>query len=101
MRRIVKRFLLRRQRENDKGEEGDVEQIKQDLQMFRFEMHNDLKRSRLNYLKSLAFVHSGISILGDESLKNGKPENLEKFLSFKAFGNDIDGILDEVKNKDS
>jgi hypothetical protein len=95
MQRIIKRFLLRSQREKEKGDEGDAEQIKQDLQMFRFEMHNDLKRARLNSLKSLAVIHGGISVMGDEALKTSKTETIEKFSSFKSYETDIEQLLNE------
>jgi predicted DNA binding CopG/RHH family protein len=93
MQRIIKRFLLRSQIEKEKGDEGDAEQIKQDLQMFRFEMHIDLKRTRMNYLKSLAVIHGGISVMGDEALKSSKTETIEKFSSFKSYQTNIDLLL--------
>ena len=46
MQRIVKRFLLHKQRETDEVGETDFEELKQDLQMVRYEMINDLKKSR-------------------------------------------------------
>ena len=87
MQRIVKRFLLRSQRENKKNEETDVGQIKQDLKMFRFEMHADLKRSRLNSLKSLAVVQTGISLIGNETQKSS---NSKKFFNFNSIKADLD-----------
>jgi hypothetical protein len=95
MQRIIKRFLLRSQREKEKGDEGDAEQIKQDLQMFRFEMHNDLKRTRMSSLKSLAVIHDVISVMGDEALKSSKTEAIEKFSSFKSYETDIEQLLNE------
>ena len=95
MQRIIKRFLLRGQREKEKGDEGNAEEIKQDLQMFRFEMHNDLKKARINSLKSLVVIHDGISVMGDVALKSSKNGAIEKFTGFKSFETDIERLLNE------
>ncbi|CAF4487270.1 unnamed protein product, partial [Rotaria magnacalcarata] len=47
MERVIKRFLLHKQREEqDEIREGDFEELKQDIQMLRFEMMNRLDETR-------------------------------------------------------
>ena len=52
--------------------------------MFRFEMHNDLKRAKINSLKSLSMIHGGIAALGEEALKGSDSESIRKFNCFKT-----------------
>lgn len=64
MQRIVKRFLLHKQRETDEVGEADFDELKQDLQMVRYEMLNDLKRYREENNRNISLIHSGIVLLG-------------------------------------
>jgi hypothetical protein len=64
MQRIVKRFLLHKQRETDEVSEADFDELKQDLQMVRYEMLNDLKRYREENYRLIAHIHDGILLLG-------------------------------------
>lgn len=90
----MKRFLLR-QRESEKRE-GGIEEIKQDLQMVRFEMHNDLKKSGKNSLKSLHNLHNGVAIMGDQIMNNSSNNVLsDHFIDFKSYKTDIEEIMQE------
>ncbi len=68
MQRIVKRFLLHKQREKDEVGEADFDELKQDLQMVRYEMNNDLKRYREENYRLFTHIHSGIVLLGNFKL---------------------------------
>jgi hypothetical protein len=89
MQRIVKRFLLHSQRESDDNHERDFEELKQDLQMIRYEMLNDLKRSKEESYQSVSLIHAGLSIIGEEVFKNSTPDNLSRFSEYKSYGNEI------------
>lgn len=74
MQRIVKRFLLYQQRESDEVYEADFDELKQDVQMIRFEITDELKRTFDDNQKCLNLINSGIGIIGDEILKDSHDE---------------------------
>jgi hypothetical protein len=84
MQRIVKRFLLHKQRETDEVGETDFEELKQDLQMVRYEMINDLKKSREETLRLIHHISSGLIIIGDELFLSKESLNSNKFKEFSA-----------------
>lgn len=84
MQRIVKRFLLHKQRESDNVGEADFEELKQDLQMVRFEMLNDLKRSRDETSRMITTIHAGLVLIGEEMFVNSTSENSTRFKEFKT-----------------
>lgn len=84
MQRIVKRFLLHKQRESDEVGEADFDELKQDLQMVRFEMLNDLKRSRDDTNRLISTMQAGLIIIGDEVFGGSKLSS-ENSLRFKEF----------------
>jgi hypothetical protein len=102
MQRIVKRFLLHKQRESDEVGEADFDELKQDLQMVRYEMLNDMKRVREDTTRLVSHLTHGLSLLGDEIFKNNlkvnennkENENYQRFnAEFKNF--DFDLILND------
>jgi hypothetical protein len=106
MQRIVKRFLLHSQRESE-GFEKEFEELKQDLQMIRYEMANDLKRTKEEQFQSMNLMHTGLNLLGDEILAASKNHKLiHKFNEYRLLSNELaetlkddlmtlDGHLDE------
>lgn len=84
MQRIVKRFLLHKQRESDEVGEADFDELKQDLQMVRFEMLNDLKRSRDDTARLISNIQSGLLLIGEEVFGNSKSENSARFKEYKT-----------------
>lgn len=93
MQRIVKRFLLHKQRESDEVGEADFDELKQDLQMVRYEMLNDLKKSRDDTLKFISHINNGILLIGDELFKESLSQNAQSFRDYKnseyEFGDDF------------
>jgi hypothetical protein len=99
MQRIVKRFLLHKQRESDDVKESDFDELKQDLQMVRFEMLNDIKKSEEETLKYISLIHNGVAILGDEILKDVDDVNLaNRFKDFKQFDGDQRDSIETIDN---
>ena len=99
MQRIVKRFLLHKQRESDDVKESDFDELKQDLQMVRFEMLNDIKKSEEETLKYISLIHNGVAIIGDEILKDVEDVALtSKFKEFKQYDNELNYSLDAADN---
>jgi hypothetical protein len=104
----VKRFLLHKQRESD-DQSGEIElvEIKQDLQMIRYEMANDLDRIRYETFRLVSHVATGIAILGEHafsstSQNDGEPaaETAMRHDKFKEFVNfDLASIESPAKTR--
>jgi hypothetical protein len=66
MDRVIKRFLLHKQREEQEEIcEGDFEELKQDIQMLRFELLNRLDETRDDLYKNSHLLNEGVLIVGD------------------------------------
>lgn len=90
MQRIVKRFLLHNQRETNETNERNFDELKQDLQMIRYEMQNDLKKSKEESFHSITLLHAGLTILGEEIFRNTTNlDNLGRFNDYKFYGNEM------------
>jgi hypothetical protein len=96
MQRIVKRFLLHKQRETDDFGEADFEELKQDLQMVRFEMMNDLKRSREETARLVNHINYGVCLIGEEIFRDSQNENSKKFREFKVTEYDYNYSSDQL-----
>lgn len=97
MQRIIKRFLLHKQRESDDVNEMEFSELKQDLQMVRYEMLNDLKRSRDETSRLISQLANGLVIIGDEMFKDSLSENMRKFKEFRALDYDFVNNIDDSK----
>ncbi len=86
MGRVVKRFLLHNNRENEDVRESDLDELKQDVQMIRFEMLTSLQNNKENTLKYMTLLHNGISILGDYIFSSVEAsEYADNFKSFQIY----------------
>jgi hypothetical protein len=66
MGRVIKRFLLHKQREEQEEiREGDFEELKQDIQMLRFELLNRLDETRDDLYKNSHLLNEGVVVVGD------------------------------------
>jgi hypothetical protein len=84
MQRIVKRLLLHKQRENDDFNDLDFDELKNDLQMIRYEMNNDSKKAREEIIEVLNHINLGIKIIGEEVFKSDINTDLaRKFKDYK------------------
>ena len=85
MARVVKRFLLHNNRENEEIKESDFDELKQDVQTVRFEVLNDLNNVKDNATEFAHMVHSGISGLNDYLVKSNQNYEIEqKFKEFES-----------------
>ena len=99
MQRIVKRFLLHKQRESDDVKENNFEELKQDLQMVRFEMLNDIKKSEEDTLKYISLIHNGVAIIGDEILKDVDDTIITgRFKEFKKYETEMRDSIETIDN---
>jgi hypothetical protein len=96
MQRIVKRFLLHRDRDSEDVNEMDFDELKQDLQMIRYEMNNDLKKSRDETTRILKHVNSGLLLLGEQLFRDCQSSDLlDRYYQFKS----TELILNEETNE--
>ena len=88
MDRVIKRFLLHKQREEQEVvRERDFEELKQDIQMLRFEMLNRLEETRNDLHKNSQLLNEGIVIVGEllsNILNDSNPLVKENFHLFKT-----------------
>jgi hypothetical protein len=64
--------LLRNQKEKEDIKNVDVDELKQDLQMVRYEIHNDLNNAKTNIFRTMDILHSNVTLVGEEFLKETK-----------------------------
>lgn len=83
MQRILIRFLLEKERESDEVGEGDFGELKQDLQMIRFEMLNELKQSREEMYRLTGHLNTGLLLMGEEVFKNSKSDLINRYSFYK------------------
>lgn len=81
--------MLHNQRDSENANERNFEELKQDLQMMRYEMINDLKRSKEESLQHTSLIHGGLTLLGEHLLKNSDYRIKQKFIEYKNYGNEM------------
>lgn len=68
--------------------------------MVRYEIYNDLKKAKINSFKTMNRLHSSVSLVGEEFLKETKDKTLtDKFDDFKSYNNDFNDIINELDSK--
>lgn len=102
MERVIKRFLLHKQREEqDEIREGDFEELKQDIQMLRFEMMNRLDETRDDLAKNSLLLNEGVLVVGEllsSITRDSNPLIKENFHLFKT---NFYSTLDRLRYEDS
>lgn len=102
MERVIKRFLLHKQREEqDEIREGDFEELKQDIQMLRFEMMNRLDETRDDLAKNSLLLNEGVLVVGEllsSITRDSNPVIKENFHLFKT---NFYSTLDRLRYEDS
>jgi hypothetical protein len=87
MDRVIKRFLLHKQREEQEViHQSDFEELKQDIQMLRFEVLNRLEDTRNDLHKNSQLLNEGIIIVGEllsTIIHDSNPLIKENFHLFK------------------
>ena len=86
MERVVKRYLMHNQGDSDDPKQSDLEEFKQDLQTMRYEMLNDMKKSKEVNLRNSFMINNSVQFVAEEIMNNYKTENKEILqLSVKRF----------------
>ncbi|CAF0998099.1 unnamed protein product [Adineta ricciae] len=86
MDRVIKRFLLHKQREEQEEiREGDFEELKQDIQMLRFELLNRLESTREDLYKNSNLLNEGVMIVGEllSAVSNDRSSSMKE--SFRLY----------------
>ena len=90
MERVVKRFLMQNQGESDDTKQTEFDELKQGVQMMRYEILNDMKKSREENLRNMRVINSGMEFVADEMINTKNPDSHEinkgtykQFLSYK------------------
>ena len=97
MERVAKRFLLHSKRETEEVKESDFDELKQDVQMVRAEMLNDMRIAKENLLRYTTLLHKGLSVLGECFFKN-EPDSgiVSKFRKFRSFETNLQSEVNEI-----
>ena len=102
MERVIKRFLLHKQREEqDEIREGDFEELKQDIQMLRFEMMNRLDETRDDLAKSSRLLNEGVLVVGELLSFCTRDQNPLLRDNFHLFKKNFYSTLDQMHSVDS
>ncbi|UJR30483.1 hypothetical protein I4U23_018016 [Adineta vaga] len=102
MERVIKRFLLHKQREEqDEIREGDFEELKQDIQMLRFEMMNRLDETRDDLAKNSLLLNEGVLVVGELLSSITRDTNPLVRENFHLFKKNFHSTLKKVRSIDS
>ncbi len=102
MERVIKRFLLHKQREEqDEIREGDFEELKQDIQMLRFEMMNRLDETRDDLAKNSLLLNEGVLVVGELLTSLTHEQNPLIKENFHLFKRNFYSTLDKFRSIDS
>ena len=102
MERVIKRFLLHKQREEqDEIREGDFEELKQDIQMLRFEMMNRLDETRDDLAKNSLLLNEGVLVVGELLASLSRDSNPLIRDNFHLFKKNFYSTLDKMRSVDS
>jgi hypothetical protein len=102
MERVIKRFLLHKQREEqDEIREGDFEELKQDIQMLRFEMMNRLDETRDDLTKNSILLNEGVLVVGELLTTLSRETNPSVKENFQLFKTNFYSTLDKIRSVDS
>ena len=69
MERVVKRFLMHNQTDADDPKQNEYDSFKQDLSAIRYEMMNDMKKSKEENLKNMNLINTGLEFVAEELVK--------------------------------
>ncbi len=87
MGRVVKRFLLHNNRENEEIHESRVDELKQDVQMIRFEILDNIRHNRDDMIRNMNLMHGSVNVLGD-------------LIFSKTVNQDLNGLFRDFQNYD-
>jgi hypothetical protein len=70
MERVVKRFLLYNQNENVHVKESDFDELRDKMNMTRYEMMNNIKSMRESFIGYAHLLYNGFSLLSNKFTKS-------------------------------
>jgi hypothetical protein len=70
MERVVKRYLMHSQGDSDDPKLNELEDLKQELQALKFEIGNDLKKTKDENFKNSNFMNNYLHFMGEEIIIN-------------------------------
>ena len=88
MERVVKRFLMH----SDDPKQNEFDELKQNLQMMKYEVVNDLKKTREENIKNMFVIYTGLELVSEELIKTNSINiydndryAYQQFIHFKEF----------------
>jgi hypothetical protein len=75
MERVVKRFLMHNQNEVD-PKQNEFDGLKQDIQLIRYEMMNDVKKAKEENYRNMQIASSGLEFLAEEIVQSNEIKKL-------------------------
>jgi len=105
MERVVKRFLMHNQNELD-PKQNEYDGLKQDIQIIRWEMMNDVKKAKEENYRNMQVATCGLEFLADEIVQsnsfklNPSPKSLNQIIRCNNNNNNNrDSLEQNVKNE--
>ncbi|RMZ99071.1 hypothetical protein BpHYR1_036937 [Brachionus plicatilis] len=77
MERVVKRYLMHNQGDSDDPKQNDFEDMRQDLQQVKYDIVNDLKKTREESLRNAFTINNGIQYIAEELLISNLDKKVE------------------------
>ena len=71
---VIKRYLIHNQ--------ADSDDVKQDLQTLRYEIINDMKKTREDNSRNMSIINGGLQFVSEEILNNNK-DNQQSYFRYK------------------
>lgn len=97
MERVAKRFLLHNIREREDVKESDFNELKQDMQMVRHELANDVNLFASNLVNYTAMLHRGICLLCEYFFQNDTSSDISsRYRVFQMQTSHFQQELDQV-----
>lgn len=82
MERVIKRYLMHNQGDSDDPKQNEFDDIKQDLQTLRYEVINDMKKTREDNSRNMNIINGGLQFVSEEILNNNK-DNQQSYLKYR------------------
>jgi len=82
MERVIKRYLMHNQGDSDDPKQNEFDDIKQDLQTLRYEIINDMKKTREDNSRNMNIINGGLQFVSEEILNNNKG-NQQSFFRYR------------------
>lgn len=88
MERVVKRYLMHNQGDLEDPKQNDFDEFKLDLQQIKYEIVNDMKKTREDNTRNMFIINSGVQFLAEELLNNYLNSHKDHFKEKNSIEND-------------